>query len=88
MCWHVKCLITITSDWLVLSNIERFTFHMSQTRIKTDDKIKALNQMLEDLADEEFGEYSEVGIESYSSLGGEVRHFTSIDDFIALDNKY
>jgi hypothetical protein len=61
---------------------------MSIPTEKSIDKMQLLDQMLEDLAGDEIGEYSEIGFESYSSVGAEAKHFTSVEDFIAIDSKY
>ena len=55
---------------------------MSSTTIKNLDKIKMLEQMLEDLAGEEFVEYSEAG----NAANPYVKRLATLVDLSEIDN--
>ena len=54
---------------------------MSTTTIKSADKIKLLDQMLEDIAGDEFDEYD--ASESATSAG--VKHYADIEELDIID---
>ena len=54
---------------------------MSITTIKSADKIKLLDQMLEDIAGDEFDEYDL----SESAMNANVKHYANVEDLDVID---
>lgn len=54
---------------------------MSTTTINSADKIKLLDQMLEDLAGDEFDEYDP----SESAISAKVKHYTEREELDIID---
>ncbi|MDX1914512.1 MAG: hypothetical protein SFU55_02930 [Methylophilus sp.] len=57
---------------------------MSNLTVKKVEKIKVLDQMMEDFAGDEFDDYEE----PYSGISSAHKHYSADEDFIDLDDDY
>jgi hypothetical protein len=57
---------------------------MPTDNVKKVDKIKVIDQMLEDFAGDEFDDYQE----SYSGMSSGNKHYSADEDTVSLDDIY
>ncbi len=57
---------------------------MSNLTVKKVEKIKVLDQMMEDFAGDEFDDYED----PYSGISSAHKHYSADEDFIDLDDDY
>jgi hypothetical protein len=57
---------------------------MPTDNVKKVDKIKVIDQMLEDFAGDEFDDYQE----SYSGMSSSNKHYSADEDTVSLDDIY
>ncbi|MDO8962832.1 MAG: hypothetical protein Q7V02_12090 [Methylophilus sp.] len=57
---------------------------MPTDNVKKVDKIKVIDQMLEDFAGDEFDDYQE----SYSGMSISNKHYSADEDIVSLDDIY
>ncbi len=73
-------MLLITSSLLILQS-RKVRFDMAGTTTKSSDKIQRLDQMLEDLAGEELGEFDED-----FELSSDLDIFSDTDEFAEIDS--
>lgn len=78
--WHAKCLVLNISNLLIIK-YRKGRFIMANTATNLD-RVKLLDQMLEDLAGDEFDEYGE----GENGFGSAIKRFAADEVLADMDN--